>query len=77
MQIYCKNCKKHTCNTFPKKLIRISKNKIKEKSKRTFCLTEGTFLHEIEEKYHPESKVTVYSKFFINFCYARKWRLIV
>ena len=29
MQKYCKNCKKHTGYTFPKKLVLISKNKIK------------------------------------------------
>ena len=40
MHIYCKNCKKHTGNTFPKKLILISKNKIKGKSKCTICLTD-------------------------------------
>ena len=33
LHIYCKNCKKHTVskNTFPKKLILISKNKMKGK----------------------------------------------
>ena len=30
MHIYCKKCSKHTANTIPKKLILISKNKIKE-----------------------------------------------
>ena len=30
MHIYCKNCNKHTSTTFPKKIILISKNKIKE-----------------------------------------------
>ena len=39
MHIYCKKCKKHTSNTFPKKLILISKNKIKGKSKCAICLT--------------------------------------
>ena len=33
MHIYCKSCKKHTCNTFQKKLVLFSKNKIKGKSK--------------------------------------------
>ena len=28
MHIYCKKCKKHTGNTFPKKLVLISKNKM-------------------------------------------------
>ena len=48
----CKNCKKHAGNTFPKKkLVLISKNKIKRKSKGAICLTE------IENKYDLESKV--------------------
>ena len=29
MDIYCKKCKKHTSDTFPKKLVLISKKKIK------------------------------------------------
>ena len=49
MHMYCKNCKKHTGNTFPKKLILISKNKIKGKSKCVICLTERTFIHESED----------------------------
>ena len=44
----CKNCKKHTGNTFPKKIILISKNKIKGKSKGAIGLTKKTFIHEIE-----------------------------
>ena len=48
--MYCKNCKKHTGNKFPKKLVLISKNKIKGKSKCAICLTERTFIHEIEGK---------------------------
>ena len=32
MHIYCKNCKKHPDNTFQKKLVLISKKKIKGKS---------------------------------------------
>ena len=51
MYMPCKNCKKHTGNTFPKKLVLISKNKIKGKSKCAICLTERTFIHEIEGKY--------------------------
>ena len=35
-----KTVKKHTGNTFPKKLILISKNKIKGKSKCAICLTK-------------------------------------
>ena len=51
MHIYCKNCKKHTGNTFPKKLILISKNKIKGKSKCAIYLTERTFINKIEGKW--------------------------
>ena len=57
MCIYCKNCKKHTGNTFPKKLILISKNEIKGKSKRAICLTKRTFIDEIEDKYNLESEL--------------------
>ena len=51
MHMYCKNCKKHTATRFQKKLILISKSKIKGKSKCAICLIERTFIHEIEEKY--------------------------
>ena len=51
MHTCCKNCIKHIGNTFPKKLVLISKNKIKRKSKCAICLTERTFIHEIEDKY--------------------------
>ena len=60
MHIYGKKCKKHTSNTFPKKIILISKNKIKGKSKCAICLTERTFIHEIEGKYDLE----IYLQFF-------------
>ena len=76
MHMYCKNCKKHTGNTFPKKLVLISKNKIKGKSKCAICLTERTFIHEIEDKYDQENKIKVYPKFFTDQCYKRKCRLI-
>ena len=55
MRIYCKKCNKHTGNTFPKKLILVSKNKIKGKSKCAICLTERTFIDEI--KYELESEL--------------------
>ena len=32
-------------------MIPISYNIIKEKYKRTICLTESTFIHEIEDRY--------------------------
>ena len=65
--MYCKNCKKHTSSRFPKKLILISKKnqrKIKEKSKCAICLTEQTFIHEIEDKYGLESDLEIYLQIF-------------
>ena len=65
--MYYKNCKKHTGNTFPKKkkkLILISKNKIKGKSKCAICLTERTFIQEIEGKYALETELEIYLQSF-------------
>ena len=62
MHIYCKKCSKHTANTFPKKLVLISKNKIKGKSKYAICLTERFFIDEIE--YDLESESEMYLQFF-------------
>ena len=42
---------------FPKKLVLISKNKIKGKSKCAICLTERTFIHEIEGLCDQESEL--------------------
>ena len=64
MHIYCKKCKKHTGNTFPKKIISISKSKIKGKSKYAICLTERTFTDEIEHKYDLKSELGIYLQFF-------------
>ena len=64
MHIYCKKCKKHTGNTFPKKLVLISKNKIKGKSKCAICLTERTFIDEIEDKHDLERELEIYLQFF-------------
>ena len=61
MHMCCKNYKKHT---FLKKLVLISKNKIKVKSKCAICLTERTFIHEIEDKYGLESELEIYFQFF-------------
>ena len=66
MHMYCKNCKKHTGNTFPKKLVLISKNKIKGKSKCAICLTEMTFIHDIEDKYSLGSELEICLQFFID-----------
>ena len=64
MHIYCKNCKKYTGNAFPKKLVLISKNKIKGKSNSAICLTKKTFIHEIEGKYDLETELEIYLQFF-------------
>ena len=77
MHIYCKNCKKHTGNTYPEKIILISKNKIKGKSKCAICLTERTFIDEVEDKYDLKNELEIYLQFFIDWCCKRKWRLIV
>ena len=60
MHIYCKKCNKHTGNTFPKKLILISKNKIKGKSRCTICLTQRTFIDEIDGEYDLQSELEIY-----------------
>ena len=62
--MFCKYCKKHTGNVFSEKFVLISKNRIKEKSKSAICLTERTFIHEIEDKHGLESKLEIYLQFF-------------
>ena len=62
MHIYCKKCSKHTTNTFPKKLVLISKNKIKGKSRCAICLTKRSFIDDIE--YDLESALEIYLQFF-------------
>ena len=64
MHIYCKKCKKYTGNTFPKKLVLISKNEIKGKSKCNICLTKRGFFDEIQ--YNLESGLEIYLPFFID-----------
>ena len=65
MQIYCKNCQNiQAGNRLPKKLVLISKKKIKGKSKCAICLTERTFIDEIEDKYDLESELEFYLQFF-------------
>ena len=62
MHICCKKCNKHTDNTFSKKIILISKTKIKEKSKCATCLTKRTFIDEIEGDL--EIELEIYLQFF-------------
>ena len=66
MHMYFKNCKKHTDTTSPKKLVLTSKNRINGKSKCAICLTEKTFIHEIESKYDLEGELEIYLQFFTN-----------
>ena len=62
MRLYCKKCKRHTSNTFPKKLVLISNNKIKGKSRCFICLTEISFLDEVE--YDLKSALEIYLALF-------------
>ena len=62
--MFCKYCKKHTGNVFSEKFVLISKNRFKGKSKSAICLTERTFIHEIEDKHGLESKLEIYLQFF-------------
>ena len=64
MHMYCKNCKNIQVTRFQKKLILISKNKTKGKSRYAICLTERTFIHKIEGKYDLESELEIYLQFF-------------
>ena len=66
MRIYCKNCKIYTGNTFPKKLMLISKNKIKGKSECAICLTERKFIDKTEKKYDLVSELEIYLQFFVD-----------
>ena len=64
MRLYCKKCKRHTSNTFPKIIVLISKNKIKGKSRCFICLTERSFIDEVE--YDLKSALEIYLQFFID-----------
>ena len=70
MRLYCKNCKRHAGNTFPKKLVLISNNKIKGKSRCFICLTERSFIDEVQ--YDPESALEIYLQFFKTNCLKQK-----
>ena len=62
MRLYCKKCKRHTSNTFPKKLVLISNNKIKGKCRCFICLTKRSFIDEVE--YDLKSPLEIYFQFF-------------
>ena len=74
MHIYCKKWKKHAGNTYPKKIILISKNKIKGKSRCAICLTERSFIYEI--KYDLESELQIYLQFFTDWYYKNEGLLL-
>ena len=61
MRLYCKKCKRHTSNTFPKKIILMSNNKIKRKSGCFVCLTQRSFIDEVQ--YDLESALESYFQF--------------
>ena len=62
MRLYFKKCKRHRSNTFTRKLVLISNNKIKGKSRCFICLTERSFIDEVE--YDLESALEIYLQFF-------------
>ena len=62
MRIYCKKCNKHTANTFPKKLVLISENIIKGKSRCAICWTKRYFIDKIE--YDLESALEICLQLF-------------
>ena len=70
MHIYCKKCNKHTSNAFPKKLILISKNTIKGRSKCAICLNKRTFINEIEGDL--EIGLEFYLQFFTDWYYKNE-----
>ena len=74
MHIYCKKCKKHTSNAFPKIFFQISKKKIKGKSRCSICLTERSFINEIE--YDLENALEIYLQFFTD-CYYKHEDLLL
>ena len=57
-------CNKHTANTFPKKLVLISENIIKGKSRWAICWTERTFIDKIE--FDLENSLEIYLQLFID-----------
>ena len=70
MHIYCKKCSKYTANTFPKKLVLISRNKIKGKSRCAICLTERSFADKV--KYNLEIALEIYLQIFTDSYYKHE-----
>ena len=48
MHICCETCNKQTANTFPKKLVLFSKNKIKGESRCAICFTRKSIIDDIK-----------------------------
>ena len=71
MHIYCKKCNKHTGNTLKKNNL-ISEDKIEGRSRCAICLTERTFIDEIEAKYDLESELEIYLQFFTSWYYKNQ-----
>ena len=65
-----KSVKKHTANTFPKKIILISKSKIKGNSRCAICLPKKTFIDEIEGDL--EIGLEIYLKLFTDWYYKHE-----
>ena len=57
MLTYCSNCKKHTDNIYPKKLIMITNKEVKGKSRFTDCMANKSFSNKI--KYKSELEIIV------------------
>ena len=68
--VIVKSVKNHTANTFPKKLVLVSKNKIKGKSRCSICLTERSFIDEIE--YNLQSPLEIYLQFSTDLWYKQE-----
>ena len=64
MRLYYKQCKAHTSNIFPKTIGLISNTKINAKSRCFICLTERSFIDEVQ--YDLESALEIYLQFFID-----------
>ena len=65
MRVYCKKFKKTQVTRFQKKLVLISMNKIKGKSRCDECSTKRSFIHKIEIKYDLESELEIYLQFLL------------
>ena len=64
MHLYFKKWERHTSNAFLKKLVLISNNEIKGNSRCFICLTERSFIDEVQ--YDLESALEIYLQFFID-----------